>query len=90
MDSERRNELVTQRFVTDPSSITPSKTEEVLKLFKYELTGEQRLVYEHLTGFGREKITSTGDLAKKLNMKDYQVSRIKNQIESKLRKYIKE
>ena len=90
MDSELRNDLVSQGFEEDPFALVPSKTEEVLKLFKYELVGDQRAVYEHLTGYGRERLTSTGDIAKKLGLKDYQVSRIKNQIESKLRRHLQE
>jgi len=88
MDAEQRIDLVTQGFEEDPSSIVPSRTEEVLRLFKYEVTGEQRQVYEFLTGYGQPKITSTGEIAKRLGMKDYQVSRIKAQIEKKLRRYL--
>jgi len=90
MDSELRSDLIQQSFEEDPYSFSPSKTEEVLKLFKYELTGDQRDVYEHLTGYGRKQITSTNDIAKELNIKDYQVSRIKSQIEAKLRRHLNE
>jgi DNA-directed RNA polymerase specialized sigma subunit len=90
MDSELRNDLVSQGFEDDPFALTPSKTEEVLKLFKYELEGDHRAVYEHLTGYGRPRIASTGGIAKELGLKDYQVSRIKNQIEAKLRRYLQE
>lgn len=90
MDSELRSDLVQQAFEEDPYSFSPSKTEEVLRLFKYELSGDQRAVYEHLTGYGRPQITSTNDIAKKLKIKDYQVSRIKGQIEGKLRRHLNE
>lgn len=90
MDSELRADLISQGFEEDPFALTPSKTEEVLKLFKYELEGDQRAVYEHLTGYGRPQLKSTGAIAKELGLKDYQVSRIKNQIESKLRRYVRE
>ena len=88
MDSELRSDLVTQGFEEDPYSMTPSKSEEVLKLFKYELSGEQKEVYAYLTGYGKPKTTSTSEIAKNLKMKDYQVSRIKNQIYKKLRRYL--
>lgn len=88
MAAEQRKDLVLQAFEEDPSTIIPSKTEEVLKLFKYELSGEQKEVYEYLTGFGKPRLTSTSDIAKKLGIKDYQVSRIKSQIEKKLKRYI--
>ena len=88
MDSELRNDLMTQGFEDDPYAITPSKSEEVLRLFKYELTGNERAVYEHLTGYGRPRLTSTGAIAKELKMPDYQVSRLKNAIQKKLKRYI--
>ncbi len=88
MESEQRTDLVTQGFEEDPFALIPSKTEEVLRLFKYEVSGEQREIYEYLTGYGKPKITSTGEIAKKTGLKDYQVSRIKAQIEKKLRRYL--
>lgn len=88
MDSELRNDLMTQGFEDDPYSLQPSKSEEVLRLFKYELTGNERSVYEHLTGYGRPRLTSTGAIAKSLKMPDYQVSRLKNAIQKKLKRYI--
>ena len=88
MDSELRNDLTTQAFEEDPYSLNPSKSEEVLRLFKYELTGNERAVYEHLTGYGKPRLTSTGAIAKSLKMPDYQVSRLKNAIQKKLKRYI--
>ena len=89
MESEvGRGDLTTQNFEEDPSVLTTSREQEVLRLFKYELTGNERVVYEHITGMGRPKISSTGALAKELNMPDYQVSRIKKAIAKKMERYI--
>tara|TARA_B100000131_G_scaffold221323_1_gene212910 strand:+ start:86965 stop:87858 length:894 start_codon:yes stop_codon:yes gene_type:complete len=88
MDAELRNDLMTQGFEDDPYSITPSKSEEVLRLFKYELSGDERDVYEHLTGFGKKQLTSTSEIAKQLKMPDYRVSRLKNSIQKKLKRYL--
>jgi DNA-directed RNA polymerase specialized sigma subunit len=88
MDAELRNDLMTQGFEDDPYSITPSKSEEVLRLFKYELAGDERDVYEHLTGFGKKQLTSTSEIAKQLGMPDYRVSRLKNSIQKKLKGYL--
>lgn len=88
MDSELRNDLTTQSFEDDPYALNPSKSEEILRLFKYELTGNERAVYEHLTGYGKKRLTSTGAIAKELKMPDYQVSRLKNAIQKKLKRYI--
>jgi len=90
MDSELRNDLLSQGFEDDPYALTPSKSEEVLRLFKYELAGQERAVYEYLTGYGKPRLESTGDIAKKLNLQDYQVSRYKDSIQKKLRKYLEE
>lgn len=88
MDSELRNDLVSQSFEDDPYSFTPSKSEETLRLFKYELAGEERDVYEYLTGLGRPQMVSTGDIAKAMDIPDYKVSRIKQSIQNKLKRYI--
>ena len=88
MDSELRNDLVSQGFEDDPYSFTPSKSEETLRLFKYELSGEDREVYEYLTGFGKPQMLSTGDIAKKMGIPDYKVSRIKQNIQGKLKRYL--
>lgn len=90
MESELRNDLVSQGFEDDPYSFTPSKSEETLRLFKYELAGEEREVYEYLTGFGRPLTPSTGEIAKKMGLPDYKISRIKQVIQNKLKRYINE
>lgn len=90
MDSELRNDLVAQGFEEDPYSFTPSKVEETLRLFKYELAGEEREVYEYLTGMGRPQVVSTGDIAKKMGIPDYKVSRVKQTIQNKLKRYTNE
>lgn len=88
MDSELRGDLVTQGFEEDPFALAPSKSEEILRLFKYELTGHERDVYEYLTGYGRPHTPSTSAIAKKMKIEDYQVSRIKQSIQKKLKRYL--
>ena len=90
MDSELRNDLLTQGFEDDPFAISPSKSEEVIRLFKYELEGQEREVYEYLVGLGRPRMASTGDIARKMKIPDYQVSRIKKNIQKKLQGYLTE
>jgi len=90
MDSELRNDLMSQGFEEDPYALTPSKSEEVLRLFKYELTGNERKVYEYLTGHGKPQTSSTGDIARAMKIPDYQVSRLKNTIKKKLQRYLTE
>jgi len=88
MRSELRNDLVSQGFEVDPYTIIPSKTEEVLRLFRWELSGHERDVYEYLTGYGKKQETSTGKIAEILGIPDYQVSRHKIAIKNKLQRFL--
>lgn len=88
MGSELRADLTSQSFEEDPYQLMPSRSEEVLRLFKYELSGKELEVYEHLTGYGRKQLTSTSDIAAAVRLPDYQVSRIKSGIERKLRRHL--
>tara|TARA_Y100000310_G_scaffold269080_1_gene282029 strand:- start:345 stop:1223 length:879 start_codon:yes stop_codon:yes gene_type:complete len=90
MESELRNDLLSQGFEEDPYALTPSKSEEVLRLFKYELTGNEREVYEYLTGYGKPQTSSTGVIARSMKIPDYQVSRLKNTIKKKLQRHLTE
>jgi len=90
MESELRNDLLSQGFEDDPYALTPSKSEEVLRLFKYELTGNEREVYEYLTGYGKPQTSSTGIIARAMKIPDYQVSRLKNTIKKKLHRHLTE
>lgn len=88
MSSELRADLTSQSFEEDPYQLMPSRSEEVLRLFKYELSGKELEVYEHLTGYGRKQLTSTSEIAASVRLPDYQVSRIKSGIERKLRRHL--
>lgn len=90
MDAELRNDLLSQGFEEDPFAIVPSKSEEIIKLFKYELSGDERTVYEYLTGYGRPQVSSTGEIASKMKIPAYQVSRYKDSIQKKLKKYVED
>lgn len=89
MDSELRNDLVTQSFEIDPSVLMPSKEEEIMRLFVHELDGEEEEVYRHTIGLGRPQL-GTGEIADKLGMQNYQVSRIKERLARRLQKYLEE
>lgn len=89
MDSELRNDLLSSGFESDPTAFVPSKSEETMKLFKYELQGREREVYEYLTGYGKPKLASTGEISRKMGIPDYQVSRYKESIKKKLTKHVR-
>ena len=88
MSAELRSDLISQGFEEDPFQLIPSKEEEVLRLFKYELTGIDQEVYAYLTGYGRPKTPNTGEIAKKMKLPDYQVSRIKLSLQKKMKRYL--
>lgn len=88
MDLELRGDYITSKFEEDPTAIVPSREQEVIRLIKYELSDEERAVYEHLMGMGRPQISSTGDIAVALNMEPYKVSRLKAAIAKKVSRYL--
>jgi DNA-directed RNA polymerase specialized sigma subunit len=91
MDAELRGDLVSQNFEDDPYSIYPSKEDEIIKLYRAELEGQELEVYDFLIGGGgKERIKSTGEIAKRLGIPDYQVSRHKRSIMTGLKKYLDE
>jgi len=87
MAAELRKDLTAQNFESDMSSHIPSSSEYVLRNFKYELEGKERILYEHLTGFGRKKITSTAELSKILEEPDYTISRMRKKIAEQIKEY---
>jgi DNA-directed RNA polymerase specialized sigma subunit len=87
LKKELRKAVPTGQFESDPSSFTPSKTNELLRLIPYELSPEENAVFEHVYGTGGKPQLGTGDIAKRLNMSAPKVSRIKSAIANKIKKY---
>jgi hypothetical protein len=88
LNKEIRKALPTSGFEAgfDPTSIMPSRDAEKLKLIKFELTPEERLVYEYTIGDGKPML-KPGQIARKLKMSPSKVSRIRNSITAKLEQY---
>lgn len=88
LGNEIRKSLPTSGFEGgfDPTSIAPNRDAEKLKLIKYELTPEERLVYEYTVGDGKPML-KPGEIAQKLNMSPSKVSRLRNAITAKLEQY---
>jgi len=85
----RKTTLASESGVEDPFLEEVPRAREVLQLIQYELTPPELLVFEHLTGAGgKEKILSTGKIAKKLGWSDSKVSQVKNAIQVKIKKYL--
>lgn len=90
LDTELRKDLSTSKFETDPTSVTPPRELEVLKLFLYELKDEEQEVYRHLTGLGRPRITEIVPLSDAVNEPPHKVYRIRAGIVKKLKTYMEE
>lgn len=67
--------------------VESSKGQEILDLIYYELTPQEKLVYEYLTGYGGKPELSGQEIAKKLNISPSTVTRIRQAIEEKIKRY---
>lgn len=85
---ELRKDLVTQGFEVDPHVVSPSRESEILKLFVYELDGDERKLYRHLTGIGAKKVTSTAELSEMFGVESYKISRMKARIQAKMKPFL--
>jgi DNA-directed RNA polymerase specialized sigma subunit len=85
----RKTTLASESGVEDPFLDEVPRAREVLRLIKYELTPQELLVFERLTGEGGHmKTLSTGQIAKQLKWSDSKVSQTKNSIMAKIKKYM--
>lgn len=89
LQREIRKARPTSAFESDPSTFTPSRQKEVLRLLPYDLSGDERAVFEHLYGIGGKKQLGPGAIARKLRMSAPKVSRLKRAIAVKYDKYSK-
>lgn len=89
MESEKRKSLYSSGFGGfDPTSITPSREAEVMRLVRYELSPEELQVYDYTVGsFGKPQLRP-GQIAKQLNMSPSKVTRIRNSISSKIKDHL--
>jgi DNA-directed RNA polymerase specialized sigma subunit len=82
-----RKEIPTSTLQTDMTSLKPSREGELLRLIQYDLTPEEKIVYEHLLGVNGKPQLKPGQIAQKLNMSSSKVSRIKDAIGKKAKRY---
>ena len=88
LQKEVRKARPSSQFEADPFTHLPSRQQEVLRLLPYELTNEERAVFEHVYGIGGKAQLGTGEIAKKLNMSPPKVSRLKSAIADKLKVHL--
>jgi DNA-directed RNA polymerase specialized sigma subunit len=65
----------------------PSPAAELMRLLPYDLTSEEKLVYEHLIGEGGKQKLKPGEIAARYNMSPSKISRIKASIAAKAKNY---
>jgi DNA-directed RNA polymerase specialized sigma subunit len=87
LQKEVRKARPTSQFENDPFAYTPSRQQEILRLLPYELTHDERAVFEYVYGIGGKPQLGTGDIATKLSMSPPKVSRLKASIAGKYRKH---
>jgi len=89
LQSEIKKTYPTSHFASDAAAYTPSRQQEIFRLLPYELSSDERAVFEHIYGLNGKQQLSPGAIAVKLNMSAPKVSRLKAAIAEKYEKYVK-
>jgi len=84
LEREMRKDLASSGFAEDPVTIVAPKELEAFKLVQYDLTPEERVVYEHTFGVNGKEQLRPGQIAKKTNLTPTKVSRIRNKLRTKI------
>lgn len=71
----------------DPTTRMPSRETELIRLIKPELSPEEEIVYNYTVGDGGMPQLRPGEIARKTGFSPSKVSRLRNSITAKLKKY---
>lgn len=85
MGTEIRHSHIESAYQGDPTTILPSRESEIIKLVKFDLTPEEKLVYEYTLGEGGKPQLKPGEIARTLNMSPAKVTRVRDGIYQKMR-----
>jgi DNA-directed RNA polymerase specialized sigma subunit len=88
MNAEIRKANIESAFEGGPMNLLPSREAEVLRLVKYDLTPEEKLVYEYTVGDGGKPQLKPGQIATKLNMSPAKVTRVREAIFQKMKVHL--
>lgn len=90
LQQEMRKDLVASVSQQDPFIDETPRVREVLQLiYPYELSPNEQVVFEYLTGKnGKPKTISTSAIAKKMGWTDSKVSQLRGTISEKVRRYM--
>jgi len=94
MSRELRRDLPTSGFVSpeggsvDPYSMMPSREREVLNLIEYELSPEEKLVFDYTYGRHGKPQMQPGQIASRLHFSPSKVSRLRKSITGKMQRHL--
>ena len=84
----QRRDIAASSFESDPTEIAMHRDQEVLSLLPYNLTADERQVFNHIFGQeGAKKITDTNSIAAAIGKSAPQVSRLRTSILNKYQQY---
>jgi len=84
MGKELRKDLPASGFQHDPSDFLHPQELEAIKLLQYELSDEERTIYEYTFGLNGKPQMSPGQISKVTKINGPKVSRIRNKLRQKL------
>jgi DNA-directed RNA polymerase specialized sigma subunit len=85
LEKEMRQDLSASKFEeADPATILAPKELEALTLIQYDLTPEERTVYEYTFGMNGKQMLKPGEIATKANIHASKVSRIRKKLQDKV------
>ncbi len=89
MESELRKEVPTSMIQGGGvTKLKPSKEAETLRLLQYDLSPQEKTVYEYLLGENGKPQLKPGQIAQKMRLTPSKVSRIKASIGKKASRYV--
>jgi DNA-directed RNA polymerase specialized sigma subunit len=88
LDKELRRTHLSSMWESDPSQLEPSREKEVLNLLRFELKPQELLVYEYTIGSGGKQQLKPGQIAKKTGFSPSKVTRLRQAIDLKAKKFI--
>jgi DNA-directed RNA polymerase specialized sigma subunit len=80
-----RKDLPASQFQSDPAEILTPRELEAIKLMQYDLSPEERTVYEYTFGMNGKSRLQPGQIAKSTGIHASKVSRIRNRLVDKLK-----
>ncbi len=85
LEKEMRQDLAASKFEdADPATILAPKELEALTLIQYDLTPEERTVYEYTFGMNGRPMLKPGEIASKAGIHASKVSRIRKKLQDKV------